>query len=89
MNFKDFVQEFVTRTKSFIAYYETIKDLTGEEKKIRLYKRMTDFANSLLDDAKVNFFVKFIIKHFVINNIPAITQAVFDLIKTKITGITK
>lgn len=83
------LQEFVERTKSLIAYYKTIKDLTGEEKKIRLDKRMTDFANSLLEDAKINFIIKFLIKNFVIKNIPEITQSIYDLIKTKIEGITK
>lgn len=89
MKFKEFIKDFTKTAKGYIAYYETIKDLTGEEKKLRLDKKMCDYAELILSQIKINPILTFIIKNFIIKNIPAITQAVFDLIKTSVKGITE
>lgn len=89
MKFKEFVIDFAAKAKNYIGYYEEFKELTGEEKKLRVDKKMADFALNILKNASLNVFLKFIIKNYIIKNIPAITQAIFDLIKAQIKGITE
>ena len=89
MRFKEFVITFAKTTKDYIGYFEGFKDLSGEEKKIRVDKKITDFTLDIVNKANINMFLKFIIKNYVIKNIPAITQAIFDLIKAKVKGITE
>lgn len=88
MKFKEFVIDFAKTAKGYIAYYETLKDLSGEEKKIRLDKKMTDLSLNIIEKAQINLVLKFIIKNYIIKNIPYITQAIFDLIKARVEGIT-
>lgn len=88
MKFKEFVKTFVNTTKITIANLETYKELTGVAKKAQLDLTITNWVNVFLKDEKLNVFVKWIIKTFVIKNIPDITQAIFDLIKSRVEGIT-
>ena len=87
MNIKEFIENFTQKTKENIAKLAETK-LTGAEKKAKLDEKMTKWAEELLKGAKMNVLLKNAVKQFVIANIPVITQAVFDLLKTKIQGIT-
>ena len=89
MDIKTFIEDFAEKAKNLIAELEYIKGLTGAQKKQRLDEKMTKWAEELLNTSKINIILKQAIKQFIIKNIPAITQAVFDLIKTRINGITK
>lgn len=89
MKIKEFIEEFVLCTKNNIEQYEKIENFSGKDKKIRLDEIITNFANSTIDKIKMNFVIKMIFKKILIENIPYITQVIFDLIKIKIEGITK
>lgn len=89
MNFKDFIQTIAKETKFYIEKYEQIKDLSGKQKKARVDEVITDYIENTIDNIGLNFIVKFIIKKLLIENIPVITQCVFDLIASRVQGITK
>lgn len=67
----------------------TYSNLTGQEKKERLDHTITTYVENMLTGIKLNFIFKFVLKKLLIPNIPFITQAIFDLIKAKIEGITE
>jgi hypothetical protein len=89
MNIKDFIQTVVKETKFYIEKYEQIKNLSGEQKKARVDEVITEYVENTIDNIGLNFVVKFIIKKLLIENIPVITQCIFDLIASKVQGITK
>ena len=89
MNFKNFIKVFAEKSKNIIAYLEGFTELSGEAKKKKLDDEMVRWAEHLLEGAKISLITKFIIRKFVINAIPVITQAIFDLIKAKVKGITE
>ena len=89
MDIKTFISEFASKTKTFIAVEEKFKELSGAEKKAELDTKITNWAQGALDTLPVNLIAKWVLKNVIIKNIPAITQAVFDLIETRINGITK
>ena len=89
MKFKEFIKTFVDKTKTKIADLETYKELTGPKKKAQLDLTITNWVNAFLSKDKINFVFKLIIKTIILPHIPDITQAIFDLIKTKVEGITK
>lgn len=89
MNFKDFIQTIVKETKFYISKYEQIKELDGKQKKARVDEVITDYVETTFDNIGLNFVARFIIKKLLIENIPTITQCIFDLIKSKVEGITK
>lgn len=88
MELKTFIQEFAEKTKNKIAELAQTQ-LTGAEKKQRLDEKMTKWAEELLAKTKMNMFLKQAVKQFIISSIPVITQAIFDLLKAKINGITE
>lgn len=65
------------------------KELSDLEKKNKLDKAVEVYFLSLLASTKIGWFAKFVIKQVVVPNIPTITQAIYDLLKEKIKGITK
>ena len=65
------------------------KELSNLEKKNKLDKAVEVYFISLLASTKINWFSKFVIEKVVIKNIPTITQAIYELLKEKIKGITK
>ena len=89
MSLKDFIQGFTTTTKTYIEKFEKYKDLTGEQKKARVDDILTNYCLTAIDNLGLNFVLKFAFKKLIIKNIPNITQAIFDLIASKVEGITK
>lgn len=89
MKFKEFITNFVTETKYYIEKYEQYKELSGVQKKARVDDIIKSYIENTIDTIGLNFVAKFIIKKLLIENIPVITQCIFDLIKAKVEGITK
>ena len=65
------------------------KELSNTEKKSQLDKAIKGYLIPLLATARMGVVTKFIFERFVIANIPVITQAIYDLIKSRIEGVTK
>ena len=89
MEIKQFIQTFATKTKAMIAWLEGYKTLSGEEKKERLDEHLTKYVDLTIDNLGLNFLFKFVLKRILLDNIPAITQTIFDLVKVKVEGVTK
>ena len=89
MNIKYFINGIAENTKKYIEKYEECKDLTGEQKKARVDDLIANYIEVAIDGLGLNFIFKFVIKKVLIDNLPAITQAIFDLLKAKVDGITK
>lgn len=92
--FKVIIQEFVNYAKINIADLAQ-SELSNKEKKDKLDKAIKGWLIPILATAKISipfvpdFIVKFMFEKFIINNIPVLTQAVYDLLKDKIKGVTK
>lgn len=89
MNFKDFIQNIAKETKIYIEKYEQFKELNGKQKKARVDEVITDYIECTIDNVILNPIARFIFKKLLIQNIPVITQCIFDLIASKVEGITK
>lgn len=89
MKLKEFIQNLVEESKTCIAKYEQFKELSGKQKKARVDEVITDYIELTIDNIGLNFITKFIVKKLLVDNVPVITQAIFDLIKSKVDGITK
>lgn len=89
MKVKDFIKNIVKESKHYIGKYEQYKELSGVQKKARVDDIIKTYIENTIDTIGLNFIVKLIIKKLLIENIPVITQCVFDLIKAKVEGITK
>lgn len=90
IKFGDFLGNFANVVSALIEKYETeYKDLKGPEKKARLDDAITNYVNGVIDNIGLNFVFKFVVKNILIQYIPTITQIIFNLIQTKIEGITK
>ena len=88
MKFKECIADFAEKAKEIINYLESLKLLTGEQKKKRLDNDMLEWALAMIDKVQMNWIAKIVIKNGLKICIPAITQAIFDLIETRIKGIT-
>ena len=89
MHIRTFIKDFVQNTKGYIEKYEQYKELSGEEKKARVDSLIYEYVEGVIDNIGLNFVFKFVIKKLLLENIPILTQLIFDLIKVKVEGITK
>lgn len=89
MKLKDFINGFALTAKDYIGKYEQYSELSGEEKKARVDSMLLAYCNNALDNLPLNFVLKWAFKKLLIPNIPHLTQAAFNLIASKIDGITK
>lgn len=89
MNFKEFIKNVADETRHYIEKYEQYKDLTGEDKKNRVDDIIKTYIENTIDTIGLNFIVKFMVKKLLIENIPVITQCIFDLITASVAGVTK
>lgn len=78
----------IALAKSNIAEL-ALTNLSNEEKKQALDLAVKSYVESFLERQPVGWFASFLINKFIIPNIPFITQKIFDLLKTKIEGVTK
>ena len=92
---KRIIAEFLNYTKILLADLERKEELTGKEKMKELNKAIEGWLIPILATAKFSIpfipdiVVKFVFEKFIIKNIPVFTQAVYDLIKARIKGITQ
>lgn len=89
MKIKEFIQNIAKQSKYYIEKYEDYKDLNGAQKKARVDDIIKEYIENTIDTVGLNFVVRFIIKKLIIENIPTITQIIFDLLSAKVKGITK
>lgn len=89
MKFKEFIIEFKNEAQNLIAHFEDFKSLSGKEKKTLLDKNMTAASIRLLARLKINPIAKIVITKGLEAYLPVITQAIFDLIQSRIAGITE
>lgn len=89
MKIKEFIQNVAAETRHYIEKFEQYKDLSGEQKKARVDDIILTYCQNTIDSLSLNFVFKWIFKTIVIPNIPYLTQAIFDLIASKVQGITK
>lgn len=80
---KTIITNFVNYVKINIIDLAT-KELDNTEKKDKLDKAAYVYLDTLISGVKVNLFVKWILEKFIINNIPVITQAIYDLLKSRL-----
>ena len=86
----EFLRTFANLATSLIERYEAqYKELDGAGKKARLDDAITNYVEGVIDNIGLNFIFKFVIRKILIENIPTITQIIYNLIKTKVEGITK
>ena len=89
MQFKYFIKDFVQKAQELIKYLEGFKELSDSDKKAQLDKDMLNWSIKMLNYVQINALVKFVVKKGLEAYLPVFTQTIFDLIKTKIDGITK
>ena len=89
MQIKDFIEIFATKTRGMIVWLEGYKELSNEEKKKRLDYHLTEYTEMAIDNLGLNFIFKFTLRKILLDNIPVITQTIFDLIKAKVEGAIK
>ena len=86
--FKVVIERFVDNVKfNIINLAKT--ELNNVEKKEKLDEAIFAYFDTLLNGAKLSLITKWVIKNYVIKNIPVLTQIVYDLIKSRINGVTK
>lgn len=83
-NLKTFITKFVAKTKNVIIELEKFSTLTNEDKKETLDSQITLWVQEAINVLPVNVFCKWIIKKYLVENIPILTQAIFDLLKSKV-----
>ena len=89
MQVKDFVIKFGEEAKKYIAYYENFKELKGEQRKNRVIDVLTEWLERTIITLPINPVIRFILKKAIIAALPYIVQVVFNLIESRIEGITK
>jgi len=89
MDIKTFIQNIAIQTKTYIKKYEEYKELNGEQKKARVDDLIANYIETTIDNVGLNFIFKYVLKKLLIDNIPNITQIIFDLLASKVQGITK
>lgn len=85
---KNFIEDFFVYARAAIIKYESFKELTGDQKKDRVDQYMKDMILQAINSVSCPIFFRWIIKTFIIQYIPMITQRIFDLIKDNVEGIT-
>ena len=89
MNINELVLNFGGKLENLIARYEEYKELNGEQKKARVVEQIGKWFEDAMDVVPINPLLKFIIKKAIIAVLPSIVQVAFDLIQSRIKGITK
>lgn len=88
MKIKNFIDDFFVFTRAAIIKYQEFKELTGDQKKDRVDEYMKDLVLKSINASTCPIFFRWIIKTFIIQYIPEITQRIYDLIKDNVEGIT-
>lgn len=78
----------VTATKRKIKEL-VVSELSNEDKKKQLDEYIIKMVKNLMDTLGFNFVLRFFVNKFVIPNIDDWTQIIFNLIKTRVKGVTR
>lgn len=89
MKFSEFIKDFAVTVKTYITKYEAYSELTNEQKKQRVDEIITNYLEIALDNLGLNIVFKYVVKKLILVNVPVLTQVIFDLIKSKVQGITE
>jgi len=89
MKFKEMITGIQILALERITSLAKSKVLDNSEKKKYLDDYIVDYINVAMQQLKLNFLFKLILKKYLLPNVPVITQAIFDLIKTRVEGITQ
>ena len=87
MKLRDFIENFVTVTKTNIIELAQT-ELSNENKKLVLDHKIISFLDDALEKLKINFILKIALKKLLLPNVSLVTQIMFDLLKERIEGIT-
>ena len=87
MDAKFNIESVVNFTKSKITELAT-KELSNTDKKLKLDNAVVSYITTTINAIAPNFVIRWIINKFLIPYIPILTQAVYDLLKAKIEGVT-
>lgn len=88
MDLKDFIKNIVMEAETKIITLAT-SELENTDKKQKLDETILDYVQKYIDAVQVNFIVKMVLKRVIVPLVPTVTQLIYDLLKTKIQGITK
>ncbi len=86
-SFKNFISGVTETAKKIIAEVQVAEKLSNEEKKQKLDEAIIAFLETNI--SKYHFFVRFAIQKLLIPYVSDFTQAIFDLLKARIQGVTK
>ncbi len=89
MNLSDFINQFSERAQFFIVEFEKFKELKGPQRKERVDELMLQWVMPAIDKLPINFFFKLCLKNVMKLCLPALTQTIFNLLETRIEGITE
>lgn len=87
MSFKEFLAKFVETTKKEIKALAS-SSFENSEKKEKLDLKITEAVELMLSKTNLNIFVIFVLKKFILPNVSELTQLIYDLLKSKIKGVT-
>lgn len=88
MKFSQFIEEFSAKAEQLIARFEEFKELKGKQRKERVDELLMKWALPAIDTIPINFVFKFALKTLIKMYLPVITQQIFNLIETRVEGIT-
>lgn len=86
-SFKNFISGVTSTAKKIIVEMQKAEKLTNEEKKQKLDEAIVAFLQANISN--YHFFVRFAIQKLLIPYVSEFTQAIFDLLKARIQGVTK
>ena len=86
-SFLNFINGFTAVAQNEIAELASTKK-NNENKKKQLDLTMFKYVQKVLTTQKLNIFVKLLIKKLIVPCLDDVTQLIYDLLKTKIKGVT-
>ena len=88
MKTNDFIKNITNLAKIKITDLAR-ENLTNTEKKSALDHAIYDYIERFIEIVPMNFIGRFFVKKILLENVSVLTQAIFDLLKEKIIGVTK
>lgn len=87
MKLKDFIKNLVKEATNEIIILAA-STLDNTDKKDKLDETILDYVQTTMDKVKINPIVKLILKKVIVSLIPTLTQLIYDLLKSKVQGVT-
>lgn len=84
---KDFLTDFVKKSKvTIVSLVNT--ELTNAAKKDVLDETIIDWVKVKLKSSKLNLVLRIVLEKLLLPNVTVITQVIYDLLKTRVRGVT-